>query len=832
MGKLLSIESSTVDERPRTREGFLDVSGGWPSPVGNRTKLALLICLIVVVLLGPPAHAASPQGESLVVSPAGPYTTIAEALVDAQAGDRIEVHSGTYAGPLTIDKSVALIGVDEAVIDGGGDDSVVTVTAPDVRIEGFVIRNSGDSLDREDAGIVLQKSPRATIVNNRIENTLFGVYAKNAPETELRGNEIIGMDLPLPRRGDGIRFWESPNSLIAENQVRATRDCILWFSDGTTVRDNDIRDGRYGLHLMYDNDIVIAGNTLADNSVGAFLMYSRRVTLRENIFRSNRGPSGYGVGLKDMDRVIGEDNLFVSNRVGMYLDNSPWSIDVYDEFRHNAFAYNDIGASFQPAVKRNIFTENTFLENMQQVSVRGGGQLEGNDFTVEGQGNFWSDYTGYDANGDGLGDLAYQPRSLFESLLDRHSSLRLFLMSPAQQAIDMASKAFPIMRPEPKLTDSAPLMSPVLPAIAATTPPSPVPMLAVSSGVVLLVLLVFGLIRWQPALDKRKDTRFFSSELSDAQPRANVKQIGVGSVAVKNLVSVSEEDECMIEIQGLTKRFGDFTAVDDFDLTVRPGEAVALWGPNGAGKTTIIKCLLGLLNSEGTIIVNGHDLESAGKAVRRSLGYVPQELALYADLTARESVKFYARLKDVPLDRADRVLADVGLAEHASKRVAALSGGMKQRLALGLALLANPPLLILDEPTSNLDARARDDFLDLLVDLKQQGKTMLFTSHRLEEVETLADRVLALEQGRVRVECTPRELATELGLHVTLKVYLPDADVDHALATLEAQGFTAGRNGAGVRVRVTPTEKAAPIQALSRANITVENFEIENGVWN
>lgn len=769
-------------------------------------KLAVWGVVIVGILVAaPPITAAGPQGTPLIVSPSGPYTTIADTLDAAQAGDRIEVRGGTYAGPLTIDRSVTLIGIDRPAIDGGGAGSVVTVTAPDVRLEGFVIRNSGDSLSREDAGIVVQKSPNAIIVGNRIENVLFGVYVKDSPGTQAVGNHISGMDLPLPRRGDGIRFWESPNSLIAGNTVQATRDCILWFSDNSTVRDNHVRHGRYGLHLMYDNDILITGNRLVDNHVGAYLMYSRRVTLRQNTFRNNRGPSGYGVGLKDMDRVIGEDNLFVSNRIGMYLDNSPWSIDVYDEFRHNAFAYNEIGLSFQPAVKRNIFTENTFLENMEQVSVRGGGRLEGNEWTVEGRGNFWSDYAGYDADGDGRGDLPYEPRSLFESLLDRHPSLRLFLMSPAQQAIDMASRAFPIMRPEPKLTDAAPLMSPVLPAIAPASPPSSLPMLGVSGGVVLLVLLLSGLARWTlvavSPVDRGRDQR-----------------------------QLANKDVNMIEIRGLTKRFGGFTAVDNFDLAVTAGEAVALWGPNGAGKTTIIKCLLGLLRFDGDITVNGYDLVQNGKAVRRSLGYVPQELAFYGDLTARDTVNFYARLKDVSVDRADEVLAEVGLTEHAGKPVAALSGGMKQRLALAIALLSNPPLLVLDEPTSNLDVRVRDDFLELLAGLKQQGKTMLFTSHRLEEVEALADRVLALEQGRVHMECAPRDLATQLGLHITLKVYVPEIDVDRAVSALESQGFAANRNGAGVRVRVTPTDKAAPIRALAQANVLVENFEIENGL--
>jgi ABC-type multidrug transport system ATPase subunit len=288
----------------------------------------------------------------------------------------------------------------------------------------------------------------------------------------------------------------------------------------------------------------------------------------------------------------------------------------------------------------------------------------------------------------------------------------------------------------------------------------------------------------------------------------------------------------MIEIRNMTKQFGDFTAVHSFNLTVEPGEAVALWGPNGAGKTTIIKALLGLLHAQGDVTVNGHTLEADGKAVRRAIGYVSQELSFYGDMTAQATARFFARLKGVASDRVDDVLAQVGLADHLDKQVAALSGGMKQRLALALALLADPPVLILDEPTSNLDAGARDSFLGLLGDLNEQGKTLLFTSHRLEEVEALADRVLALERGRVVLETGPHDLAAELGLQLTLKVYVPATDIDNALAALTAQGFNVSRNGAGVRVRVTPRKKAAPIQALTAADIVVQNFEVENGSWN
>ncbi|MBE2240872.1 MAG: ABC transporter ATP-binding protein [Caldilineaceae bacterium] len=283
----------------------------------------------------------------------------------------------------------------------------------------------------------------------------------------------------------------------------------------------------------------------------------------------------------------------------------------------------------------------------------------------------------------------------------------------------------------------------------------------------------------------------------------------------------------MIEFVDLTKRYGKFTAVDHLTLHVPAQGAVALWGVNGAGKTTVIKCLLGLLRFEGQITVDGCDVRRQGRAARQRIGYVPQELAFYKEMTTFDMAEFYARLKGAPRTHIAPVLEQVGLAEHQAKAVGALSGGMKQRLALGLALLADPPVLVMDEPTSNLDTAARSQLLQLLTQVKQAGKTIVFTSHRIEEVETLADDVAVMEQGRLQFVCPSSALAQRIGLRTQVKFVVPGDQLDHALAILRDDGLAVRRNGVGVIVDVAHGEKARPIHVLGRADIEVIDFEME-----
>jgi nitrous oxidase accessory protein len=235
---------------------------------------------------------------------------------------------------------------------------------------------------------------------------------------------------------------------------------VFWYSSGIRVANNHVADSRYGLHFMYSHDTRVEDNVLADNSVGVYLMYSNGIAVENNDLSRNRGPSGYGLGLKDCDDIAVRRNRFRANRVGAYIDNSPLSYGAVGELEDNLIAFNEIGLLITPNTKSNIVAGNGFIENEEQVSVHGRGTLEGNEFSRDGRGNFWSDYTGFDLDGDRVGDLPYRAVSLFEDLLAREPNLRVLLHSPAQRAIELTARAIPQVQPEPKFTDPFPLMQP------------------------------------------------------------------------------------------------------------------------------------------------------------------------------------------------------------------------------------------------------------------------------------------------------------------------------------------------------------------------------------
>ncbi|MCB0129879.1 MAG: ATP-binding cassette domain-containing protein, partial [Caldilineaceae bacterium] len=372
---------------------------------------------------------------------------------------------------------------------------------------------------------------------------------------------------------------------------------------------------------------------------------------------------------------------------------------------------------------------------------------------------------GYDATDDGIGDLAYRSESLFENLADQYPALALLHFSPVEQAIDLAAQAFPIIKPKPKLTDDAPRMTPLLPQAAPVVNQSAQGMSWLAALLLTGALLLYWSRRPTFALNPQGTAALGPHATG---PKTDSSYLGDWQAMRETDSTRTNDPDVVLRVTNLSKRYpqpgrawwsdATITAVDDLSFTLSRGQSLALWGVNGAGKTTVLKCLLGLLDCEGELVLDGADLRKHGRKARRGFGYVPQELAFHNDLSVAESCRLYARLKDVSFDCIPTVLEQVGLTRQERKAVGALSGGMKQRLALALALLADPPVLLLDEPTSNLDAATRAEFLDLLVQLHAAGKTLLFTSHYLAEVEQLADQVLILQDGAVAAYGAPAEL--------------------------------------------------------------------------
>jgi len=256
----------------------------------------------------------------------------------------------------------------------------------------------------------------------------------------------------------------------------------------------------------------------------------------------------------------------------------------------------------------------------------------------------------------------------------------------------------------------------------------------------------------------------------------------------------------LIYARGLTKRFGTFTAVDAVDFEVQRGESFGFLGPNGAGKSSTMR-MIGCVSpvSDGVLGVLGMDPATDGPKIRARLGVVPQEDTLDVELTVRENLLIYGRYFDlarsVVRERADRLLEFVQLDHRANERVDPLSGGLKRRLTIARALVSEPELLLLDEPTTGLDPQARHAVWDRLYRLKQQGVTQVLTTHYMDEAEQLCDRLVVMDNGRIVAEGTPRDLIAQYSTREVVEVRLAEADAAAALARLD---------GAAERVEILP----------------------------
>lgn len=440
--------------------------------------------LTLALLLGASALG---RAHTRVLAAAEAPTSLQERIAAAAPGDTVVVDGGVFREQVVIDKPLSLVGRNWPVIDGGGQGDVVTIAADDVTVTGFVIRGTSHSLSQEPAAVKADGADRVVIKNNRIFDAHFGVHLTGSEESAIEDNVLdTGAGVSVERRGHAIYLWRVTRSVVHGNVVRHAADGIhLEFSEDNGIGANRVTDSRYALHFMYSHRNRIVGNRFENNLAGAVLMFSHDVLLKDNELSGNRrGATGTGLLLKDVDNLFAEGNRLLRNKYGMTAEGTPQSVGATAILQRNLFALNDTGI----AVMSNApitFVENAMIDNTVQVKALGGelasrilsthgGGLplsegdsgrpaeppKGAVWTIDGRGNYWSDYRGYDANGDGVGDRPYEPRPPFAGRLERDDGLRVFQFTLAQQAIDLAADLFPLYRYHPVITDTGPLMRP------------------------------------------------------------------------------------------------------------------------------------------------------------------------------------------------------------------------------------------------------------------------------------------------------------------------------------------------------------------------------------
>jgi nitrous oxidase accessory protein len=415
-----------------------------------RTSVGLWIAGLIM--------APSVRARTLVVSPAGPLTTVRQAIATASPGDIVRIERGTYQGNIVVDKALALEGIGRPIIRGDGRGSVVTVTADECGLRGLVVEHGGAMLVDEDSGILL-KSNHNKLEQNELRDVLFGIYLYGSNDNLISQNRISGRPgLEIGERGNAIHIWNSTHNKITGNTLTGSRDGMyLQNASNSTIRGNRVYDLRYGLHYMSSDDNLFEDNVFEHNVAGAAIMYSKRIVFRRNSFVHNRGFSSFGVLFQEDEECVADDNLVVDNEVGLFMEALRAS-----RFRHNLIAANDTAIEAFASASGNTFEENNFVENLSLMWVVG--KETGSHWSGSKAGNYWSEYEGYDLDADGIGDQPFKIQNVFQHLEGNYPRLRLYLLSPPAQALAVAEKTFPVIRGSHEF-DYRPLMRPAPVAI-------------------------------------------------------------------------------------------------------------------------------------------------------------------------------------------------------------------------------------------------------------------------------------------------------------------------------------------------------------------------------
>jgi nitrous oxidase accessory protein len=354
---------------------------------------------------------------------------LAAALAEASPGDTLRLEPGVHPGRIVVTLPVRLVGSPGTVIDGGGQGVALTLAADGIEVSGLTVRNSGGDLSSDDAAVLLRESHGVTLTHCRVEARAFGIYLRGGGGHHIVANDVAGdarLDVPRSRRGNGIHLWRTVHNEIRDNRLADVRDGIyLSFAHENIIRGNEASDLRYGIHYMYSERNTLEGNRFRRCTGGIALMFSMQNEIASNVATDNRD---FGILCQQIERSELRDNRVARNGRGFFVENS-----ARNRFVENRMEVNGVGLFLTAGSEGNVFTANRFDRNLVQVYQD---RRAVNEWSEAGRGNEWSDYTGFDWNGDGIGEVPYRLQTSVSALLARWPLTRWFMMSPALGLLD------------------------------------------------------------------------------------------------------------------------------------------------------------------------------------------------------------------------------------------------------------------------------------------------------------------------------------------------------------------------------------------------------------